>query len=76
MLFLQEMARLISSKELLAIPSIEQVIKAGVTLGLETYIVGGYVRDYELYRPSKDIDFVCLGSGIALAEEVAKKIKR
>ena len=75
MLFLHEMARLISSKELLAIPSIEQVIKAGVTLSLETYIVGGYVRDYELYRASKDIDFVCVGSGIALAEEVAKNLK-
>jgi len=40
-------------------------------LGLETYVVGGYVRDLILKRPSKDIDFVCLGSGIDLAKKVA-----
>ena len=43
-------------------------------LGLDTYVVGGYVRDILLKRPSKDIDFVCVGSGIALAEEVAKTL--
>jgi tRNA nucleotidyltransferase/poly(A) polymerase len=40
-------------------------------LGLETYVVGGYVRDLLLKRPSKDIDFVCVGSGIELAQKVA-----
>ena len=40
-------------------------------MGLETYVVGGYVRDLILKRPCKDIDFVCVGSGIALAEKVA-----
>jgi len=40
-------------------------------LGLETYVVGGYVRDLILKRPSKDIDFVCVGSGITLAKAVA-----
>ena len=39
---------------------------------LETYIVGGYVRDLLLDRTGKDIDFVCVGSGIELAEEVGK----
>lgn len=39
-------------------------------LGLETYIVGGYVRDLILQRPSKDIDFVCVGNGIDLASAV------
>ncbi len=43
-------------------------------LGLETYVVGGYVRDLVLNRPSKDIDFVCIGSGIELAKHVAKKL--
>ena len=42
-------------------------------LGLETYVVGGYVRDSLLARECKDIDIVCLGSGIGLAEEVAKR---
>lgn len=69
------MAQLIISEQLRAIPSIEQVIKASNSLELETYIVGGYVRDSELSRPSKDIDFVCVGSGISLAEEVSKNLK-
>lgn len=41
------------------------------TSGLDTYVVGGYVRDLILGRASKDIDFVCVGSGIELAREVA-----
>ena len=48
-------------------------------LGQPVYVVGGYVRDYYLNRlhPDKapDIDFVTLGSGIALAEAVAKALK-
>ncbi|MFZ1806118.1 MAG: HD domain-containing protein [Cyclobacteriaceae bacterium] len=43
-------------------------------LGLATYAVGGYVRDLILKRPSKDVDFVCVGSGIALAQEVARSL--
>jgi poly(A) polymerase len=41
---------------------------------LETYVVGGYVRDIILKRPSKDIDLVCVGSGIELAQAVAKAL--
>jgi putative nucleotidyltransferase with HDIG domain len=41
------------------------------TLGVETYLVGGFVRDLLLKRPSKDIDVVCVGSGIDLANHVA-----
>lgn len=44
------------------------------SMNLECYTVGGVVRDYFLQRPCSDIDVVCVGSGIALAEEVAKKI--
>lgn len=43
-------------------------------LDLETYVVGGFVRDLILRRPCKDIDFVCVGSGMALAEAAAKKL--
>lgn len=42
--------------------------------GVEAYVVGGFVRDTVMGRLSKDIDFVCIGSGIKLAEAVAAKI--
>lgn len=40
-------------------------------MGREAYVVGGYVRDLLLGLPSKDVDFVTVGSGIELAERVA-----
>ncbi len=43
-------------------------------LDLETYVVGGYVRDLLLKRPSKDVDFVAVGDGVALANSVAKTL--
>ena len=44
-------------------------------LGLETYVIGGYVRDVILQRKEpKDIDVVCVGSGIELAKRVALKL--
>ena len=49
----------------------QRVSTCAEEMGLETYVVGGYVRDLILKRPSKDIDFVCLGSGIDLAKRVA-----
>ena len=42
--------------------------------GLECYVVGGYVRDLFLERPSKDIDVVVVGSGIVLAEALGRKL--
>lgn len=44
-------------------------------LGLECYVIGGWVRDLFLHRPSKDIDVVVVGSGISLAEAVHKRLK-
>lgn len=41
---------------------------------INVYVVGGYVRDLLLQRASKDLDFVCVGSGIDLAESVAKEL--
>ena len=45
-------------------------------LGVECYVVGGYVRDIFLERPSNDIDVVVVGSGIVLAEEVKRRLGR
>lgn len=42
--------------------------------GVEAYVIGGYVRDLLLHRPSKDIDVVVHGSGIALAEKAAERL--
>ena len=53
-------------------PVFKTVSRAAGEVGVSAYVVGGYVRDLILKRPSKDIDFVCVGSGIALAKKVAK----
>ena len=42
--------------------------------GVEAYVIGGYVRDLLLHRPSKDIDVVVHGSGIELAEKAAERL--
>ncbi len=50
------------------------ISEAADELGVEAYVIGGYVRDIFLYRPSKDIDVVAVGSGIELAKVVAGKL--
>lgn len=55
-------------------PVFKVVANAGMHQGVKTYVVGGFVRDLILKRPSKDIDFVCVGSGIELAREVAQRL--
>lgn len=49
------------------------ISEAADEMQCECYVIGGYVRDLFLKRNSKDIDVVVVGSGIALAEAVAKK---
>lgn len=54
-------------------PIFRTVSKAAENLGLESYVIGGYVRDFLLKRgDGNDIDIVAVGSGIALAEEVSR----
>ena len=53
-------------------PIFARVAKVATEEGVETYVVGGYVRDLIIGRPSKDIDFTCVGSGIQLAQALAK----
>lgn len=52
----------------------EQISETADALGLECYVVGGYVRDIFLQRPSKDIDVVVVGSGIAMAEALGRRL--
>ncbi len=58
----------------LSSPSFRLVSEAADELGLEAYVIGGYVRDIFLNRHSKDIDIVAVGSGIELAKAVARKL--
>ena len=57
-------------------PIFGQIAETADTLGMECYVVGGYVRDIFLQRPSKDIDVVVVGSGIAMAEALGKQLGR
>lgn len=57
-------------------PIFRQIGEIADSMGREVYVVGGYVRDIFLNRPSKDIDFVTVGSGIELAERVAESLGR
>ena len=55
-------------------PILHLVGETADQMGLECYVIGGWVRDLILHRASDDIDIVVVGSGIALAEEVAKQL--
>ena len=57
-------------------PIFGQIAETADALELECYVVGGYVRDIFLQRPSKDIDVVVVGSGIAMAEALGKRLGR
>ncbi|GAA4270871.1 HD domain-containing protein [Aquimarina gracilis] len=60
-------------KEALQHPIFDIISKASSNLDLESYVIGGFVRDHILQRgTAKDIDIVTIGSGINLAKEVSK----
>ena len=61
-------------EQLTPYPVLEKVAGAAKELGVEAYIIGGFVRDLILKRNSKDIDIVSIGSGIELAEMVASRL--
>ena len=56
------------------LPILHLVGEEADKLGLECYVIGGYVRDIFLHRDSTDIDVVVVGSGIDLAQAVAKRL--
>ncbi|MCP3930299.1 MAG: HD domain-containing protein [Bacteroidetes bacterium] len=53
----------------------ELISQTAKELGTPAYVVGGYVRDRLLARPSQDMDIVCIGSGITLAQNVAARLR-
>lgn len=57
-------------------PIFHQIGEVADHLGMECYVVGGFVRDLFLERPSKDIDCLVVGSGIQVAEKLAKRLGR
>jgi putative nucleotidyltransferase with HDIG domain len=60
-------------KEAISLEIFNVISKASKELQIESYVIGGYVRDFFLKRGnSKDIDVVAVGSGIELAQKVSK----
>ena len=55
-------------------PIFKLVSESAADLGVEAYVIGGYVRDCILGRETKDIDIVSTGKGIELAQSVAKRL--
>jgi putative nucleotidyltransferase with HDIG domain len=55
-------------------PLYSLIAKEAGGMGIEAYVIGGYVRDVFLERDNCDIDIVCLGDGITLAKRVAKQL--
>ena len=64
------------SAELERQPIFKIIAEAAREMRVDGYVVGGYVRDILLKRTSKDIDFVCVGSGIEWAERVGVKLNQ
>ena len=63
-----ELARLLDR------PIFHEISSVADAMGVECYVVGGYVRDLFLERPSKDIDVVVVGSGIAVAQALKGRL--
>ena len=62
-------------KEAIQHPIFQIISESAQTLGVDSYVIGGFVRDFLLDRDSKkDIDIVAVGSGIALAKQVSKNL--
>lgn len=60
-----------SSVELKILSAVAEV---AIDIRIDTYAIGGYVRDKILDRPIKDIDIVCVGDGISFARQVSRRL--
>ncbi|MFI3247595.1 MAG: HD domain-containing protein [Rikenellaceae bacterium] len=65
---------MIDNKEAISLPIFERISKIVDRMGVEAYVVGGYVRDFYLARPCTDIDVVVVGSGVKVAEELGREL--
>jgi poly(A) polymerase len=65
----------IEAKNYIALPVFKVIGSCADELGISCYVIGGFVRDSIMGRSTKDIDVVAIGSGIELAQKVAKKLK-
>lgn len=61
--------------EPLSLPIFKQISRIADDMGVRAYVIGGYVRDHYLRRPSTDIDITVVGSGIELAEALGRELK-
>jgi hypothetical protein len=73
---LSDAGKVLSQEELRQDISLEIKDVDADELGMECYVVGGYVRDIFLQRPSTDIDVVVVGKGIEMARAFSKKLGR
>ena len=60
--------------QLLDQPIFHTISAVADEMEVECYVVGGYVRDIFLERPSNDIDVVVVGSGIAVAQALKQRL--
>ena len=61
-------------RKILDTPIFRKISETADKLGIECYVVGGFVRDIFLQRPSTDIDVVVVGKGIEMARAFAKSL--
>ena len=60
--------------KILDTPIFRKITETADSLGMECYVVGGFVRDIFLERPSTDIDVVVVGKGIEMARAFSKRL--
>lgn len=61
--------------EYLSLPVFRLISDIASQRGVQAFVIGGYVRDWYLHRPSTDIDVVVAGSGIGVAEELGRRLR-
>ncbi len=63
-------------KEALIYPIFQVIAETASEMQIPAYVVGGYVRDFIMDRPSEDIDIVAVGDGVELANNVASRLDK